>query len=67
MSAERTYPLPRPDDDPRFSFGLTYDVARVIEEAGYPKITGSDFVELQLALFKFLYAPATPETLEEAE
>jgi hypothetical protein len=50
----------RPADDPRFTFGLTYDVAAVLAEYGYPKIDGGkdggrDFVELQQALWRFLY------------
>lgn len=57
MSA-RAYPLSQPESgsDPRFTFGLTLDVAKVIEAAGYPPVTdGSDFVDLQQALFRFLY------------
>lgn len=57
--SERTYPLPRPDDDPRFSFGLAVAVADVLAEHGYPPITsGRDYLELQQALFGFLYARA---------
>lgn len=59
MSGERVYPLPRPADDPRFNMGLMIDVARVLEEHGYPKITaGRDIVELQMALFGFIYEEA---------
>lgn len=55
--AVRAYPLPRPAEDPRFNLGLTADIARVIAEHGYPEITeGRDIVELQQALFGFLYA-----------
>jgi hypothetical protein len=36
--------------------GLLADVIQVIAEHGYPKITeGRDIVELQQALFRFLY------------
>lgn len=57
MSEERNYPLPRTAEDPRFSFGLAFDVARVIEQHGYPPIeAGLDLVELQQALFAFLYS-----------
>lgn len=57
MSAERAYPLPRPKEDPRFTNGLAFDVAKVLAEHGYPKITeGRDLIELQAALFGFLYA-----------
>lgn len=53
---KRRYPLPRPDaDDPRFSFGLAYDVAGMMTEHGYPELTGQDFAELQSALYGFLY------------
>ncbi|MFJ8929316.1 hypothetical protein ACIRLA_22325 [Streptomyces sp. NPDC102364] len=56
MSA-RQYPIrPIPDDDPRFTLGLTLDVANVLVEHGYPKVTaGLDFVDLQQALYRFLY------------
>lgn len=62
MTAERQYPIsPAPDDDPRFTFGLAKDVANVLESYGYPEITGGrDFVELQQALFRFLYASNRP-------
>lgn len=62
MTAERQYPIsPAPDDDPRFTFGLAKGVADVLESHGYPKITGGlDFVDLQQALFQFLYAPNRP-------
>lgn len=50
-----TYPMPAPDNDERFTFGLTYDVARVLADHGYPGLSGNDFVELQQSLFGFLY------------
>lgn len=54
--AQRTYPLPAPADDPRFTHGLLFDVARVLAEHGYPKVEhGLDLVDLQAALFGFLY------------
>lgn len=59
MSADRVYPLPRPDDDPRFSFGLAVAVADVLAAHGYPPVrAGGDLIELQQALFGFLYARA---------
>lgn len=59
--SERAYPLPRPDDDPRFTYGLTFAVAKVFEEHGYPPLgSGADLVALQQALFGFLYEPAEP-------
>ncbi|MFH8410706.1 hypothetical protein ACH4FX_38935 [Streptomyces sp. NPDC018019] len=54
--SERRYPVrPRPGDDPRFTLGLVIDVAQVLQDHGYPPVTGRDFVELQQALFGFLY------------
>lgn len=63
--SDRAYPIrPQPEDDPRFTFGLTRDVATVLESHGYPPITtGADFFELQQALFRFLYiGPDTEAT-----
>ncbi|MFD9222047.1 hypothetical protein ACFWDI_18995 [Streptomyces sp. NPDC060064] len=59
--SERQYPIqPQPEDDPRFTFGLTKDVADVLAAHGYQQITsGGDFVELQQALFRFLYGGAS--------
>lgn len=55
----RAYPLRRPTEDKRFTMGLALDVAAVLEKHGYPPVrTGIDFLELQQALFRFLYAPA---------
>jgi hypothetical protein len=55
---ERAYPLPRPAGDRRFTFGLVIDVAAVLVQHGYPPVTdGDDIVDLQQALFSFLYAP----------
>lgn len=51
------YPLPAPAADPRFTFGLVFDVAKLIEDAGYPPIKGVDVIGLQQALYRFLYAP----------
>ena len=55
--SERQYPIrPRPDEDPRFTIGLALDVAKVLHQHGYPQISGGrDFLELQQALFGFLY------------
>jgi len=56
MSA-RAYPIrPRPDEDPRFTIGLALDVAKVLKDHGYPPVTaGLDIVDLQQALYRFLY------------
>lgn len=57
IKTERQYPIrPRPVEDPRFTFGFALDVAKVLKDHGYPEITsGRDFMELQQALFGFLY------------
>lgn len=57
---DRLFPItPRPDDDPRFTLGLALDVAEVLHQHGYPQITaGGDLLELQQALFGFLYGTA---------
>jgi len=56
---ERQYPInPTPGDDPRFTLGLAKEIADVLEAHGYPEITnGVDFLDLQQALYRFLYAP----------
>ena len=51
-----TYPLPRPVDDARFTYGLLFDVAAVLERHGFPRpVAGGDLVALHLSLFTFLY------------
>ncbi len=64
MTEPRTYPLPAPEDDRRFTFGLILDVGKVLHTHGYPKITsGDDYAALHQTLFRFLYtAPATATT-----
>ena len=52
----RNYPIPRPADDSRFTFGLVIDVSAMLQKRGYPEPTGRDLVELNTALFRFLYA-----------
>lgn len=42
-------------DDQRFTLGLALAAARVIEDHGYPDIDGRELVELQAALFGYLY------------
>ena len=43
-------PRPMPQDDGRFTFGLTFEVARVLTAHGYPAPTGMDLVDLQQAV-----------------
>jgi hypothetical protein len=53
--ADRNYPVPRAEADPRFSYGLLSDVARAIESAGYPPLTAPDLGRLHGVLFGFIY------------
>lgn len=54
---ERAYPLPSYEDDPRFTYGLVMDVAAVLEQHGYPPLSGPvDSADLVHALFRFLYS-----------
>ncbi|MBE1502669.1 hypothetical protein H4696_009769 [Amycolatopsis lexingtonensis] len=69
MTEPRKYPIPAPEDDSRFTFGLILDVADVLHRHGYPKITsGDDYVALQQAVFRFLYTipPTDPAGLDPA-
>lgn len=61
--SERAYPIrPLPDEDPRFNIGLMVDVAKVLTDHGYPPVTnGLDLVDLQQALFRFLYGSTDSE------
>ncbi|WP_329789144.1 hypothetical protein V1227_33020 [Lentzea sp. DG1S-22] len=59
---ERSYPLALTDtNDPRFTFGFVCDVADVLARHGFPSIGNSpqDHVELQLALYRFIYVGDT--------
>lgn len=57
----RVYPLPAPEDDARFSVGLLIEVAALLESHGYPPVRhGLDLVDLQQALFRFLYSTTSP-------
>jgi hypothetical protein len=51
------YPLPAPEADPRFTYGLIFDVADVLTSHGYPPPDGTDWAHLMLALSRFLYQP----------
>jgi hypothetical protein len=55
--ADRNYPLPRREEDGRFTRGFCYEVSDAMQHAGYPTLTADDMVELQLALFRFIYSP----------
>lgn len=59
--ADCTYPLrPAPEDDPRFTLGLSLDVAEVLQRHGYPILQGLDVVDLRQALLRFLYSEDRP-------
>jgi hypothetical protein len=59
------FPVPAPADDSRFTFGLLLELAKVIEQHGYPPIAaGADLVRLQQSVFGFLYAQASTTELE---
>jgi hypothetical protein len=49
---------PKPDNDPRFTFGLFSDIRDVLSEHGYDisEFDGRDLVNLQQAMFRFLYS-----------
>jgi hypothetical protein len=51
------YPLPAPVDDLRFTHGLASDIAETLQQHGFPRLTGSDRVNLMIALHQFIYAP----------
>ncbi|NGM13529.1 hypothetical protein [Verrucosispora sioxanthis] len=63
----RRYPLPRPTNDARFTFGLVLDVAQVLAEHGNPSMAesydgcGADLLALQQALFSLIYGTDVPE------
>jgi hypothetical protein len=50
------YPLPRPEnDDSRFTYGLLFDIADVLQRNGFPRPAGTDWADLMTALGGFLY------------
>jgi hypothetical protein len=51
------YPLPAPEEDPRFTRGLVLDVADVLTRHGYPPPAGTDWAHLMTAVSAFLYQP----------
>ena len=60
MSDERPTPSNFPirsktESDPRFSAGLLFDVAAVLERHGYPPVDRGDWADLKLALYRFLH------------
>jgi hypothetical protein len=49
------YPLPAPAHDPRFTYGLVFDIADVLTRHGYPQPAGTDWAHLMLTLSRALY------------
>ncbi|WP_033819890.1 hypothetical protein [Kitasatospora sp. MBT63] len=61
LPSAANYPVPEPEagEDPRFTRRLIFDVARLIEDAGFPPISaGRDLVRLMEALYAFCYSDA---------
>ena len=55
---DRRYPLGDVGDDRRFTAGLLFDVAGLLERHGYPRPEGAaDLIHWQQALFRTIYAP----------
>jgi hypothetical protein len=64
------FPLPQDDGDTRLTFGLVLEMAEVLKRHGFPGVTAMDHVDLQMALFRFLYGPRSAmdqEIRERAE
>jgi hypothetical protein len=50
------YPLPEPsNNDPRFTYGLLFDIAEVLQRNGFPQPADTDWANLMTALGRFLY------------
>jgi hypothetical protein len=49
------YPLRAPEHDPRFSYGLLFDIADALARHGFPRPAGTDWAHLMTALGGFLY------------
>jgi hypothetical protein len=49
------YPLPAPEHDPLFSYGLLFDIADALARHGLLRPTGTDWAHLMTALGGFLY------------
>jgi hypothetical protein len=54
-------PLPRPADDPRFTYRLVFDIADGLATHGDPRPAHTDWADLMPALFRFLYQPNPQE------
>jgi hypothetical protein len=50
------YPLPAPASDaPRFTYGLIFDIADVLQRNGFHQPAGADWADLMTAVGGFLY------------
>jgi hypothetical protein len=63
----RRYPIPAPEADDRFTFGLFLDVAKALEAHGYPPLSGLDLVDLGQSLYRLLYTTQDTDTAKRAE
>lgn len=55
-STAPVYPLPAPaGNDPRFTYGLLFDIAEVLQRNGFPQPAGTDWADLMAVLGRFLY------------
>jgi hypothetical protein len=62
--SERRYPLPDIGDDHRFTAGLLFDLAALLERHGYPRPVGAgDLVWWQQALFRAIYRTDREESI----
>ena len=53
---QSAYPLPDPGSaDPRFTYGLLFEIADVLQRNGFPRPAGTDWAHLMAALGRFLY------------
>jgi hypothetical protein len=50
------YPLPAPaDNDPRFTYGMLFDIAKVLQRNGFSQPVGTDWADLMAVLGRFFY------------
>lgn len=56
-AGQPVYPLPAPEADARFTYGLVLDIAGVLTAHGYPLPAATDWADLMSAVSGFLYQP----------
>jgi hypothetical protein len=62
MTPQPVYPLPGPgadDNDPRFTYGLIFDIADALTRHGYPHPHGAACADLMRTLFHYLHRENT--------